>query len=492
MSAWRWTVFLLALLPAPLIAAEPSPLEFHLTYDRKVGIPSFTGRVFIILDAPEVEKLPEEIDWFKPQPLFAVDVKDWKPGDKLVINRNALAYPPFEKIPVKTYSIHAVMDLDRGAANFSTADGNIYSKPLVRRIDPSSSVTIDVAMDRVYKQRPFEEKDRIKLVEIDSALLTKFHGKPVKLRAGVSLPESFADHPDRKYPVIYEIPGFGGDHRAVQYATHAWTTYKDTEFVHVVVDPNCRCGHHLFVDSANNGPVARALIEELIPHIEDKFHGLGKPNARFVTGHSSGGWASLWLQITYPEFFGGCWSTAPDEVDFRDFQRTNIYKDANLFEDEEGRLRPMARDIGKGAIDNKTFSDLEIVMGHGGQLGSYEAVFSPRGSDGTPRQLWDRKTGKIDREIAKHWERFDIRLVLEKNWEKLGPKLQGKIHVYVGSKDTYFLERAVGLLKDSQEKLKSDAVIDIIPDRNHSTLLDEEMRTRIKAEMVKRFQDGNK
>src|SRR5207237_2615364 len=135
--------------------------------------------------------------------------------------------------------------------------------------------------------------------------LKKFHGRSVKLRAAVSLPKSHAVEPKRRYPVIYDIPGFGGDHRAIAFSNHAWTEKDGVEFVHVVLDPTCRTGHHLFVDSEINGPYARALVEELIPYIEKKYRGQGTATARFLTGHSSGGWASLWLQASHPGFFGG-------------------------------------------------------------------------------------------------------------------------------------------------------------------------------------------
>jgi pimeloyl-ACP methyl ester carboxylesterase len=494
MSSFRTiacAVVVLAILPPQLLTAQesPRPLAFILTYDRKVGTTSFTGRVYVILDSPDQEELPEEIDWFKPQPLLAVDVVDWKPGQPLIIGKNApFCFPPFAKIPKKQYSIHAVMDFDRGNISFSTAEGNGHSKPQVRVIDSASIGAIPILIDQVYHEKPFKESESVKLVDIESPLLSKFHGKPIHLRAGVSLPKSFADNPDKHYPIIYEIPGYGGDHRAILGPGNAWTDVDGVEVIHVVLDPNSRWGHHMFVDSQTNGPYGKALIEELIPHIEKQYRGISESWARLLTGHSSGGWTSLWLQITYPDFFGGCWSTAPDEVDFRDLQRTDIYaRDANFFVDENEKPRAMARDLGQGPIHNKTFSDLETVMGHGGQLGDYEAIFSPLGPDRKPRKLWDRSTGKIDPEVARSWERYDIRLVLERNWNKLEPKLKGKIHVYVGSKDTFYLEVAVGMLKESLDKLKSDAVVEIIPDRNHSTLVDAPMMKRIKREMAKQL-----
>ena len=155
--------------------------------------------------------------------------------------------------------------------------------------------------------------------------------------------------------------------------------------IHVVLDPNCHHGHHVFADSANNGPYGKALIEELIPAIEKRFRAIPRPAARLLTGHSSGGWSSLWLQVTYPDFFGGVWSTAPDPVDFRDFQRIDLYRAGeNMFADARGVPRPIARRGTEPVLFYKPFSDMEVVMGHGGQLASFEAVFSERGDDGYP------------------------------------------------------------------------------------------------------------
>src|SRR5262249_41422962 len=154
------------------------------------------------------------------------------------------------------------------------------------------------------------------------------------------------------YPVVYEVPGFGGTHTmAAQAAKRNATEVAGVEMLYVVLDPSCRLGHHVFADSENNGPCGRALVEELIPFIERESRGLGEPAPRFLTAHPSGGWSSLWLQITYPDFFGGTWSTAPDPVDFRDFQRIDLYRPGtNLFVDEAGKLRPIARKAGQPVL----------------------------------------------------------------------------------------------------------------------------------------------
>jgi pimeloyl-ACP methyl ester carboxylesterase len=136
----------------------------------------------------------------------------------------------------------------------------------------------------------------------------------------VILPAKLPEH-GRKLPVLYIIPGFGGDH----FMAERWSSPRTNfggDFIRVILDPDCGTGHHVFADSAANGPRGKAFIDELIPFIERTFPAIAEPRARLLNGHSSGGWSSLWLQVTYPDFFGGTWSTSPDPVDFRDvFER---------------------------------------------------------------------------------------------------------------------------------------------------------------------------
>jgi hypothetical protein len=492
-TATAAVVFLLAFGPAPSPAQEAGPLEFHLTFDKAVHDQPFSGRVHVLLSKNNRGNLASGPNWFNPEPAFAKDVRDWRPGEVLVLKAEALGHPyKLDKLPKGTYSIQAVMDFDRGDIHFSTAEGNLWGAAPPQPLDPATSGPVAVKLDKVYRRPAFQETDRVKLVDIESKLLTAFHGRSTRLRAAVILPKSYAERPQARYPVIYEIPGFGGDHRAALFmANRNVTDVAGVEMLYVVLDPSCRLGHHVFADSANNGPVGKALTEELIPAVEKAFRAEGRPGARFVTGHSSGGWSSLWLQVAYPDFFGGCWSTAPDPVDFRDFQRINLYeRGANMFTAPDGKPRPLARGGGKPTLFYKPFSDMEVVMGHGGQLLSFEAVFSPRGPDGRPRPLWDRTSGAVDAETAKAWEKYDIRLVLERNWEALGPKLKGKVHVYMGEEDTFYLEGATRLLKESQTKLGSDAVIELFPGKNHGSLMDQALRDRIAREMAERYKAG--
>ncbi len=477
-----FAVFVLLAVPALTLAA---PLEFHLTFDAKVRPTPFTGRVYVLLFPQETTALGTWPNWFNPQPGFAKDVVNWKPGEKMILDQSALSYPvSLDKIKAATWTIQAVMDVNPNHMRFTTAPGNIWTTTR-RELDPATTGPVELKLDRVYEEPSFKETERVKLVDIESKLLSDFHQRPTRMRAAVILPESYAKGPTRRFPTVYEIPGFSGTHRHALLMGTAGTKRDGVEVLHVILDPSCHHGHHVFADSANNGPVGRALIEELIPAIESKFRAIAQPAARLVTGHSSGGWSSLWLQVTYPDYFGGCWSTAPDPIDFRDFQRINIYRPSeNMFTDRDGQKRPIARRGGKPILWYKDFSDMEEVMGHGGQLASFEAVFSERGRDGKPRRLWNRKTGEIDAEVARSWEKYDIRLILERNWDKLGPKLSGKVHVYMGDVDTFYLEGATRLLKEMNERLKGGLIVELFPGKDHGSLMTGEMRQRIAREMA--------
>ena len=476
-------VLTLFTLASSVSAAE---LEFHLRFPASKRAEPFTGRVYVMLMAADMKQLVGGPNWFRPEPFFAIDVKDVKPGQTMVIDKKALGYPAtLDKLRKGTYTIQGVIDFRPNAATFSRAPGNLYG---IKRqaLDFANTGVVELTLDQVVPERPFEETERVKLVDIESKLLTKFNGRPTRLRAGIALPESYAEEREKSYPVVYEIPGFGGDHFMAFPAILRGNTGLDgLDVIHVVLDPNCHHGHHVFADSANNGPCGKALIEELIPAIEKRFRAIPKPAARLLTGHSSGGWSSLWLQVTYPDFFGGVWSTAPDPVDFRDFQRIDLYRAGeNMFVDAKGMKRPIARRGTEPVLFVKPFSDMEVVMGHGGQLASFEAVFSERGDDGYPKRLWDRKTGAVDSEVAKSWEKYDIRLVLERNWKTLGPKVRGKIHVYMGDLDTFYLEGATRLLGASLKKLGSDAVVQLFAGKDHGSLMERAMRQRIAKEMA--------
>jgi S-formylglutathione hydrolase FrmB len=482
-------VVLLAIL-RPVSAQDTAPVSFAVMVDKNVLEKPFTGRVFVTFTPTEPRPVLRALNWFNPQQSFALDVKDWKPGTPVTLGSNVKAFPKAMKdLPAGRYFAQAILDRDLGGISAFASPGNLFSKPVRVEFDPKRTESVELTVDQTVTAPEFRETDRVKLVDIPSKLLSDFHGRPMRMRAGVALPASWATSPERKYPVVYEVTGFGGDHNGARGAVNR-TTLAGTEVIWVVLDANGRLGHHVFADSANNGPVGTALVTELIPHIEMTFRGIGTPQARLVTGHSSGGWSSLWLQVAYPDAFAGCWSTSPDPVDFRDFQRINLYEPgANFFFDPAGRVRELSRGDRGTTLTFKGFSAMDDQLGRGGQLTSFEAVFSPKGPDGRPKKLWDREGGAIDSAVAKEWAKYDIRLKIEREWKTLGPKLAGKLHVWCGDVDTFYLDGAVRLLKKQLADLKSDTVVEMFPGKTHA-LVDPRLRQRMNEEMAATLKKG--
>ena len=464
--------------------ATASGVAFSIAYPEKVsdGRP-ITARVYVMLNGSEVAGEPRHgPNWVRPQPMFARDARDWKPGESTTIDARAAGFPDsLDKLPAGEYRAQAVVRLNPDTAKIGDGEGNLFGPVVTFTAPADSEQPIALTVDQAVPPRVFPESARVKYAELPSPLLSAFLGRPIKHQAGVILPEHATG---RKTPAVYIVTGFGGDHfSAVRFADDPRFAFA-RDMTRIVLNADCGTGHHVFADSANNGPRGRALVEEFIPYLEKTFNLIPDPRARLLNGHSSGGWSSLWLQVDHPDFFGGVWSTSPDPVDFRDFQRIDLYAPGeNMFTDRRGEPRPIARMGGRPVLFYRDFSRMEEVMGPGGQLGSFEAVFSAKGPDGRPVKLWDRQTGAIDTAVATTWQPFDIRLKLERNWPTLGPKLAGKLHVITGSMDTFYLEGAVVKLKAALENLGSDADVEIIQGKDHSDILDRALAERIDRQM---------
>jgi hypothetical protein len=346
-------------------------------------------------------------------------------------------------------------------------------------------------------QGPVADTENIKLFRIQSELLTEFWGRPMHMEAGVVLPPDWSM--DEKLPVCYSIHGFGGSH------TSAWRSGPDLvrkmaegdypRMIYVFLNARCPLGHHVFADSFNNGPVGTALVEELVPALEKQYGAWGKPEGRFLTGHSSGGWSSLWVQVTHPEFFNGTWSTAPDSVDMRDWTGINVYEWDNAYTDPGGNPHMLMRRDGVFTTSFEQFTRQEIARrAYGGQIASFDATFSPRAEDGRPMPMFDRETGEIDREVAATWMRYDITQEVIRNWDRLKEPLRGKVHVYMGTIDTFRLEGALYLFEADTDRIGADFDIIFVEGRDHGSLSrphdefwPDGMRDRIHREMLARF-----
>ena len=489
-------LFLISCSNWPIAAAANREYpRIVVSFPEEVHPQPVTARVLLFLSHSENREPRYAFSYFNLRPVYAIDVTNLQPDEEVVfspykfISPDALAFPKMiERLDQGTYYIQALIDLDNTRPEFNSGPGNLYSQVAECNLPRSTIDTVELVTDRVIEARPpREDTDRVKLVEIRSKLLSDFYGREFKLRAGVVLPESYNKETEQQFPTLYRVPGFGGDH------TSAWRQREEIplQIIRVYLDPKVPLGHSVFADSANNGPCGKALITELIPEIEKRFRAIHHAYGRFVTGHSSGGWSSLWLQVTYPDFFGGCWSTAPDPVDFRAFQTMNIYEDRNGHWTREGYPRPLARRDNNVGATFVQVNRWEYVVGPGYQLDSFDAVFSPRGADGKPRQMINKLTGTIDPEVAEYWKHYDIRLTLQENWPSLGPKLRGKIHVIAGAWDTYYLKNAVEYLNDFLKTTDYGGYGEIRPG-DHGSFMTSQLQERIEKEMAEQFVAGQK
>jgi hypothetical protein len=387
------------------------------------------------------------------------------------------------------------LPMDRGEGqHWNLAPGNLYSTP--QKVTLGGGTTVTVSLDKEIP--PIEEpKDTkyIRHLKIQSALLTKFWGRPMFLSANVLVPEGFDEHPNARFPLmIFEDhfnhdfdgfrteppdPGLKPDHserfhlegynRIQQDEAHKfyqqWIARDFPRFLVVQINhANPYYDDSYAVNSANVGPYGDAIETELVPAIEKQFHGIGQGWARFVYGGSTGGWEAMAVQLFYPDHYNGAFIACPDPVDFRAYTTVNIYDDKNAFVIQgphTGQLRPGIRNyLGVTLGTIKSMNQLELVLGSharsGEQFDIWQAVFGPAGDDGYPRPIFDKATGEIDRSVAAYWkEHYDLSAILQREWSTLGPKVQGKLHVYVGSADTYFLNNAVYYLEDFLKTTKN-------------------------------------
>lgn len=394
---WRacWLGLLGACLAACQSATRSGPLRFQIALASEVASEATAGRLLIFMSDSAEERQFLSVDFIPGDTwVAAMEVKHFAPGQTIEFNPDLNAYPrPFSRAKPGAYQVMALLDTDHSYAYSGPNEGDLCSPVIkLRNLTPSDHGAVALALNR-RTERAFNvaEAESIKLFELQSQLLTSFWKRPVMMRAGVVLPPSYHKAPRQAYPALYRIHGFGGDHTMAWQEgaalSQAMSAGKEGKLIHIFLDGSCPTGHHLFADSANNGPWARALIEEFIPQLEQRFRLITRPEARFLTGHSSGGWSALWLQITYPDFFGGAWSTAPDPVDFSHFIGINLTPGStdNAYRTREGQPRNLARNGDQEILSIEEFARQEEVKGEvGGQLASFEWVWSPKGADGQP------------------------------------------------------------------------------------------------------------
>lgn len=455
-----------------------------------------SGRLLVFATRIEPGARPEDVDVspFKPDAVTvaARELPDLSPGAVVLVDGTE-SYPQrFEALPAGTYRFQAVLDRNRdynyggrGGGDLvsdtveATLPGKLPALTLARMLPEPELAGALARMPAERRARMEQGLKRIAPIDFVSPALSAFWGRPIHIRGSIALPPGYDPKGKATYPVVYTTHGFGGSARSQM--TGAAGMAMDMAdgtvpaMIWVYLEESSATGTHEFADSVNNGPWGQALTAELIPALEKQYRMDARPAGRFLTGHSSGGWATLWLQVRYPALFGGTWPTSPDASDFHDFTNIDLYApNANAYVGADGQPLPIMRDKGKVVSTLKQFAQMEAVLGgYGGQFASFEWVFSPRGADGRPLPLFDRATGKVDPAVVAYWrDHYDIAHIVARDWTKLKPSLDGKIHLIVGAADTFYLDGSARRLQAVLDKLGARSSFRYLPEKTHFDLME--------------------
>ena len=519
MSRLWWSVLLysgLLLLNPGILGGSGTGLRFVISVAPAVAPGRLDGRLLLLISTDSTAEPRFQInDGAGTQLAFGIDVGGWRAGQKAVIDENAFGYPlrTLNDLPPGSYRVQALLHryetfhradghvvklpMDRGEGQrWNLAPGNLYSAPTTFRLDAPRSGELQILLDKKIPEiDPPPETRYVKHVTIQSDRLSRFWGRPMFLGAHVLLPEGYEQHPDARYPLLvfhghfpYTFGGFreippdpnlppdssarfritGYNRTQQEYAYSFFKEWTGPDFPRFVIielqHANPYYDDSYAVNSANLGPYGDAIMSELIPFIEKKFRCIGEGWARFTYGGSTGGWEALAAQIFYPDDFNGCFAACPDPVDFRAYTIVNIYdhRNAYYYDSEWKKIpRPGFRNY-RGEVTStlEQANHYELVLGTHGRSGEqwdiWQAVFSPVGSDGYPAPIWDKLTGEINRDVASYWrEHYDLRHILERDWATLGPKLVGKIHLYCGDMDNFYLNNAVHHMQEFLERTRN-------------------------------------
>ena len=448
MSKYLFLLGLLTCIASTLVMAQ----QFQIHYTDTVFSGPFTGHVILYLSQHKPEPRKELYT-----PCYGIVVTAVKPGEDVEFAGNAIFYPkPLSQLPRGEYYVQAVWDRNLGGRSIGHSPGNLYSRPQQITLTDDTTTLFRITCDQLVREPVFVETMYTKELIAPSALLTAFHHKPVTVNGAVILPVEYYSQPARHFPVMIIVAGYGLD-----YHHYSSTSSQDTlpgkpvdtmTVIRVFLDGNCPLGHSVYANSDNNGPWGDALTREFLPLLKERFRCDG---AFLIKGHSSGGWTSLYLQTHYPTLFAGCTASAPDYADFRSFNGRDLYQKA-------------ANPSADSSLPHAPAGHMEDVLYRGEQSMSFAAVFSPRGPDGMPMYLYDRKTGKIDTAVFNHWKQYDLSLYLRSNWFRLKTDLSGKIRVSVGSQDTYHLNFAVEKMEEMSKSIGADIVFAYYPGDHYS------------------------
>tara|TARA_R110002049_G_scaffold73183_4_gene189416 strand:+ start:177 stop:1916 length:1740 start_codon:yes stop_codon:yes gene_type:complete len=487
-------------------------VAINISFPDSISEESIDGRLILIFaDNDESEPRFQVSEGLDAQPVFGINVEDLKANTAATFNEGVFGFPykSISQLTPGKYYVQAVLHvyetfnlstghtvklpMDNGEGqHWNTSPDNLYSTPFKVTVTDNGIENFDILLNNIIPEiEPPVDTKWIKHIKMKSNLLSEFWGRDIYLGAHILLPKGFEEHPEAKYPLMVfqgHFPSdFGGfrttppdtnmkpeysdrfqvDGYNVMQQQEAYDFYKrwnEPDFPRFLIieiqHPTPYYDDSYAVNSASQGPYGDALTYELIPQIEKLFRGQGEGWSRFLYGGSTGGWEALAVQVKYPDEYNGCFAACPDPIDFRAYCLNNIYEDENAYYAKSNHKDieiPMHRDyLGNISSTVKEANHLELVLGNksrsGGQFDIWEATYSPQGEDGYPKRLWDKSSGDINHEVAEFWkENYDLRYIMERDWDKLGDKLKGKIHIYCGDMDNYYLNNAVYLMEDFLE-----------------------------------------
>lgn len=505
-------IMIACLLSWQALHAQTFTIQLPETKDKK----PVDGRLLLLLSKdPSSEPRFQISDDEGTQQVFGMDVEGWIPGTSRTIDVKAFGYPERSLSAIKagTYQVQAVLHLyetfhrkdghvvklpmDRGEGqHWNLAPGNPYSTPGTISYKPLPAFKASLKLDKVIPPiKEPEDSKYVKHIKIQSKLLSEFWGRPMYLGAHVLLPEGWDSHPNVNYPLAiyhghfpsdfsgwrttppdpnlvpdtsarFHITGYNRIQQQEAYDFYKLWTGKDFPRVIAIEiqHANPYYDDSYAVNSENLGPYGDAITYELIPEIEKRFRGIGQGWARFMYGGSTGGWESLAAQVFYPKEYNGCYAACPDPIDFHHYMTADIYNDKNVFQNEgpfRNTLKPGHRDY-LGHVNSmiRDMNHRELALGtksrSGDQWDIWEAVYSPVGKDGYPERMFNKETGVVNKQVTEYYrEHFDLTHIIQRDWPKLGNDLKGKIHLYVGDMDNFYLNNAVYSAEDMLKQLKN-------------------------------------
>jgi hypothetical protein len=495
--------------------ASKGNTSFTISFPASLHAAPVTGRVFLFISKsgstePRLRNgatfLGADVHAARPGDAAVIDgstlgypahsLAELPPGDyyvQAVLN----VYTEFHR--ADGHVIWAHMDQWEGQ-NFSISPGNLVSEPKKLHLDSGGGYNFKISLAKSLPPiAPPADTQWVKHIKFESKLLSKFWGRPIYVGATVLLPKGYDTHPEVSYPVIwlqghfsYDAP-FGFSTEPDQPGAKSWARQREewtAQHLNNMPEPppgthyngalmNVESGYEFYqawnagnfprmiavtfqhptpyfddsygVNSATVGPYGDAIMNELIPSVEERFRTIRQSYARVLTGGSTGGWGALAIQLYHPDFFGGTWSFYPDPVDFRRYYGgVDLYKDDNAFTEKPGRVF-----AGGGESNRKTSQLIRVLdtQDAGFEWDKLTAV----GSDGYPKPVWDLATGKIDRQVVQYMreQNYDLREFLDRSWPRIGSQLVGKIHVYIGDEDNGYANLAVYMLEDFLENTKN-------------------------------------